>query len=184
MLAFKKGDKAAFETLMQTYYPRILNFVYRFCGSRTVAEDLTQEVFMRIYKSAAVYKPRSRLQTWIYTIAKNVSLNELRRRKDFVISLDEQLNSDDSRPNRALQAPHTSLPDSELIQKERIFAIRAAIKKLPPNQRMAVILRRYDDFSYAQIAGTLNVSQKAVKSLLNRAKENLKIQLANMLNQD
>ncbi len=184
MLEVKKGNKAAFEALMQKYYPRILNFIYRFLGSKAVAEDLTQEVFMRVYKSAAGYKPRSLLQTWIYTIAKNVSLNELRRRKDFVLPLDEKFSSEESELKKEMQDPNSSGPDEELIQKERITVIRAAIKDLPPNQRMAVILRRYDEFSYAEIAKTLNVSDKAVKSLLNRAKENLKIRLANLVKED
>ncbi len=184
MLEFKAGDKAAFEKLMRKYYPRILNFIYRFMGNRTVAEDLTQEVFMRIYKAAAAYKPRSLLQTWIYVIAKNVCLNEMRRKKDFVVSLDDRPNLSEGSYDREPQDSSTPSPDAELMQKERKSIIKSAIDSLPPNQRIAVILRRYDDFSYDQIARTLNISNKAVKSLLNRAKENLKVRLADMIKED
>ncbi len=139
---------------------------------------------MRIYKAAAAYKPRSRLQTWIYVIAKNVSLNELRRKKDFVVSLDDRPNSSEGSYDREPQDSITPSPDAELMQKERKSIIKSAIDSLPPNQRIAVILRRYDDFSYDQIARTLNISNKAVKSLLNRAKENLKVRLADMIKED
>ena len=81
MLKVKKGDRVAFEILMRKYYPRILNFVYRFLGNRQLSEDLTQDVFLKVYKSARRYRPRSKFQTWLYTIAKNSCLNELRRNR-------------------------------------------------------------------------------------------------------
>ena len=81
MLAVKQGDRNAFDDLMRKYYPRILNFAYRFTGSQQLAEDLTQDIFMKAYRSAARYRPRSKFRTWLYTIAKNTCLNELRRKK-------------------------------------------------------------------------------------------------------
>ncbi|MBT8372646.1 MAG: sigma-70 family RNA polymerase sigma factor [Deltaproteobacteria bacterium] len=183
MLEVKEGNKKAFETLMQKYYPRILNFIYRFVGNKATAEDLTQEVFLRVYKSARRYKPRSKFQTWLFTIAKNIGLNELRRSKKLTLSLDEMFDSGEKEVKKEIEDPHVTSPDEEIIQMEKTTEIRAAINDLPENQRIAVILKRYEGFSYAEIAATLKVSDKAVKSLLSRAKENLKNRLANLIHQ-
>lgn len=180
MLEFQKGDKASFEKLMAKYYPRILNFIYRFVGNREMAEDLTQEVFIRVYHSAASYQPQSKFQTWVYTIAKNISLNELRRHKGKFVSLDEPQTGEEEGLPRQLEDTKTLDPSQEILQQEKLGMIKAAIQSLPENQRMAVILRRYDDFSYEEIAYTMNLSLEAVKSLLNRAKENLKNKLAGL----
>ncbi len=177
MLAFQQGDSSAFESLLRRNYRNVLNFIYRFMGRRDIAEDLTHEVFLRVYQSASDYEPRCRFRTWLYTIAKNLCLNELRRKSHRMQSLDDPgLQQVDPMP-KAL--PDASLPpDESLVRNERAAAVRAAIDELPENQRLAVILRRYDDFSYEQIAATLNTSEKAVKSLLSRAKEHLKKKLA------
>ena len=183
MLELKKGDRDAFEILMRKYYPRILNFVYRFLGNRQRAEDLTQDVFMKVYKSARRYRPRSKFQTWLYTIAKNSCLNELRRNRGQMISLDEPIMSHERVLKKEISDPHAD-PAGELLQKEKKALIQTAIKGLPENQRIAVILRRYESFSYAEIAATLNVTDKAVKSLLSRAKVNLKNKLAATIDLD
>jgi RNA polymerase sigma-70 factor (ECF subfamily) len=183
MLALKKGDRSAFEVLMRKYYARILNFIYRFLGNRQIAEDLTQDVFMKVYKSAFRYRPRSQFQTWLYTIAKNTCLNQLRRKRTMMVSLDQTFHASDNEFRTEIADPDAD-PDRELLQKERASMIRAAVNALPNNQRMAVILRRYENFSYAQIATTLNVTDKAVKSLLSRAKVNLKNKLANAVDLD
>lgn len=183
MLALKKGDRSAFEVLMRKYYVRILNFIYRFLGNRQIAEDLTQDVFMKVYKSAFRYRPRSQFQTWLYTIAKNACLNQLRRKRTMLVSLDQTFHAGDNELQKEIADPDAN-PDRELLQKERAAMIRAAVNALPDNQRMAVILRRYENFSYAQIAATLNVTDKAVKSLLSRAKVNLKNKLANAVDLD
>ena len=177
MLAFQKGDKASFEALMRKYYPRLFNFIYRFVGNEHIAEDLTQEVFLRVYRAAAGYRPRSKFQTWIYTIARNISLNELRHHKKTPLSLDEPFSSEDGPVERQLEDTRTPRPDEQMLRRETVAAVRAAIDSLPANQRMAVILRRYDQFSYEEIAQTMRLSVKAVKSLLSRAKENLKNKL-------
>jgi RNA polymerase sigma-70 factor (ECF subfamily) len=184
MLRVQKGSKEAFEELMHKYYPRILNFIYRFVGHKNTAEDLTQEVFMRVYKNAWKYKAKSKFQTWIYTIAKNVALNELRRKNQVAFSLDEPVRGEKSQFQKESKISKTARPDEEILQKERALRIRSAIQKLPENQRIALILRRYDEFSYSQIAMTLKVSDKAVKSLLSRAKQNLKKRLVARLDSD
>lgn len=182
MLEFQKGSKSAFETLMQNYYPRVLNFVYRFVGNTEIAEDLAQEVFLRVFKYGPRYKPESKFQTWLYTIAKNLSLNELRKNKDFIASLDEPATFGNEDMQKQIDNPERSGVDEELIRKEKAMVIRQAINGLPENQRLAVILRRYDNFSYAEISETLGVSDKAVKSLLSRAKVNLRRRLSGLVN--
>ena len=96
MLDFQKGDKRAFEVIMQKYYPRLLNFIYRFIGDRSLAEDLAQDVFLKIYHQAGRYKVKSKLSTWIFTIARNTSLNEVRRKKKHAFSLDQTHGNENS----------------------------------------------------------------------------------------
>ena len=183
MLALKKGDRDAFDILMRKYYPRVLNFVYRFLGNRQLSEDLTQDVFMKVYKSARRYRPRSQFQTWLYTIAKNTCLNELRRNRGQMVSIDEPVTADEPVIKREISDPRAD-PAGEFLQKEKKALIQAAINDLPENQRIAVLLRRYDGFSYAEIAATLNVTDKAVKSLLSRARVNLNNKLSGIVDPD
>ena len=175
MLEFQKGNQAAFEALMRKYYRRVLNFIYRFCANEESAEDLTQEVFIKVYRQADKYTAQSKFQTWLFTIAKNLALNELRRPhyRQKKISIDE---GQDDQPELKmdLPAPKRSRPDYEILQQEKARAVQKAIAALPENQRIAVLLRRYEDFSYEEIAQALNCSVEAVKSILNRAKNNLK----------
>jgi RNA polymerase sigma-70 factor (ECF subfamily) len=176
MLTFQQGDKAAFEALMRKFYPRVLNFIFRMIAQRDTAEDLTQEVFVRVYKSVERYRPQAHISTWILTIARNLTLNELRRHQP-AVSLDAPLMGEDSDMQRQLTDPRSVGADEELIRQEKVEAIKEAIASLPENQRTAVLLRRYEEFSYEQIAQTMNLSVEAVKSLLSRAKENLKVNL-------
>lgn len=177
MLAFQKGEKSAFEALLRKHYRNVLNFCYRFLGRRDSAEDITHEVFLKAYQSAAGYQPRARFRTWLYTIARNLCFNELRRKARQMSAFGEAGNRDTEHPANPM--PEDALtPEDRVLRKERMAAIRAAIAELPENQRMAVILRRYDDFSYEEIAAALDTSEKAVKSLLSRAKEHLRKKLA------
>ncbi len=178
MLEFQEGNKASFEILMRKYFPRLVNFIFRYVNSREAAEDLTQEVFLRVYKSGLSYKPQSKFQTWVFTIARNLSLNELRRNKYKTVSLDATFSSDDGELKRQVEDPNSASPDDEVLRREKAAAVKAAIDGLPENQRVAVLLRRYEQFSYEEIAQTMNVSSKAVKSLLSRARESLKNKLS------
>jgi len=178
MLDFQKGDTRAFEALLRRHHRGVLNFTYRLVGRGDIAEELTHEAFIRVYQGAASYTPRSRFRTWLYTIAKNLSLNELRRRQHQAGSLDELLMPEGGGPVKTLPDAQVLPPDAQMIRRERIAAIRAAIDTLPENQRLAVVLRRYEQFSYEEIAATLNVTEKAVKSLLSRAKVHLRLRLA------
>lgn len=181
MLAFQTGSKSAFETLMRNYYPRILNFIFKFLGDRQKAEDLTQEVFLRVYRHVAGYKPRSQFKTWLYTIARNICLNEMRRKKERIVSLDDPAGPDGRGFAHRLSDKSVAGPDEDLIRREKMTLVQAAVNELPEKQRAAVLLRRYEQMSYAEIAVTLNVSEKAVKSLLSRARQNLKNSLAGLV---
>ena len=182
MLEFQKGNKASFEALIRKYFPRLVNFIFRFVGNRQAAEDLAQETFFRVYRSVSKYEPRSKFQTWVFTIAKNLSLNELRRKKYPVVSLDETFSTADGELKRQVEDAHSERTDERLLRAERAEAVKEALGFLPESQRIAVLLRRYEQFSYEEIAQTMNTSVKAVKSLLNRAKENMKIKLAKWAN--
>jgi RNA polymerase sigma-70 factor (ECF subfamily) len=184
MLAVQQGDNQAFDVLMVKFYPRILNFVYKFVQNRARSEELTQEIFIRVYKSAGRYKPRAKFQTWLYTIARNVCLNEVTRNKTKLISLATPAFGDNRTLEDELENERSPNPGQTTLGEERKRRVQAAISALPPNQRMALILRRYEQMSYQQIADAMKVSTKAVKSLLNRAKENLKISLKSYIQDD
>lgn len=180
MLKFQNGSKSSFEKLLVKYFKRVLNFIYRFIGDRDIAEELTQEVFIRVFNNAKQYKPQADFQTWLFTIAKNVSLNELRRHKTSSLSTDIPSNVEGVGKDLQVEDKHAQRPDQQMIQNENVVIIRSAINSLPENQRLAVILRRYDHFTYEEIAKTMETSIKAVKSLLNRAKESLKVKLRDL----
>ena len=181
MLEFLGGDKASFEKLMRKYYPRILNFIYRYVGIREIAEDLTQEVFIKVYHNARSYVPKAKFSTWLFTVARNVSLNELRSHKRKTVSMDESLETGENEVRPQWQDLAASDPSEDLAAKERASMVREAVARLPENQRVAVLLRRYEDFSYQEISQTMKISEKAVKSLLNRAKESLRNKLSGLL---
>lgn len=180
MLGFQNGDKASFEKLIERNYKRIYNFIYRFVGQEETAEDLAQEVFIKIYKNASSYQPRAKFQTWAYQIARNLSLNELRRLKKPTVSLEETFETEEGPVARQVADDNMPTPYQEVSEKEKTDVVKGAIESLPDNQRTAVILRRYDGMSYEDIAQTMGCSLKAVKSLLNRAKENLKEKLSHI----
>lgn len=181
MSRFQEGDKGAFEALMQKYYPRLLNFIYRYLGDKELAEDLAQEVFIRVYKSASHYAPRAQFKTWLYRIARNLSLNQLRRNKYKTVSLDGKISKDGETLNWEVEDKNSLRPDEHLIRSETAQRVRQAIYALPERQRVVVILYRFEDFSYREIAKTMKISEKAVKSLLSRARENLKNALSGLI---
>ena len=170
MLRFQKGDERAFEELICRHTRGVLNLVYRYLGDATKAEDLAQDVFVKVYKARMKYEPKAKFSTWLYRIAANHCLNEIRARK--------------SQPHLAapindlLEEPSPVDPDARLKQVELQEAVKAALNALPENQRMAVLLARYQEMSYEEIAETLGLTLEAVKSVLFRAKENLKLSLA------
>jgi len=171
MLEFQKGDAPSFEKLMRKYYPRVLNFIYKYGLSRQAAEDLTQEIFLKIHQMGPSYRPQAKFQTLLYTIVRNSALNAVRNERKYAVSLDENIELDDQKPS----------PLKAMLDHEKSDRILAIINELPENQRSAVLLKRYEKMSYEEIAQSMNCSPKAVKSLLNRAKETLKVKLADIL---
>ena len=180
MLEFQKGSPKSFEILLIKYYPRVLNFICRYGLTRETAEDLAQEVFFKVHHSAVGYRPRAKFQTWLLTMVRNAALNALRDGRKNAFSLDEDVPSDEGKMARQMAHPHQKNPQEVLIDEEKAEIIQAVINGLPENQRWAVLLKRYEDMSYEEIAKTMNCSVMAVKSLLSRAKESLAVTLAKL----
>jgi RNA polymerase sigma-70 factor (ECF subfamily) len=170
MLRLQKGDEHAFEELVRKHTRRILNLVYRYLGDAMRAEDVSQDIFVTVYRVRMTYEPKATFYSWLHRIAVNHCLNEIRLRKirtTLAAPLDD-----------LLQDQQGGKPDASLSLRELRQAVKAAIDGLPGNQRMAVILARYEEMSYDQIAKTMGLSIEAVKSVLFRARENLKQALA------
>ncbi|MGZ3558521.1 MAG: RNA polymerase sigma factor [Thermodesulfobacteriota bacterium] len=179
MAKIAKGDEDAFEILVNRHQTSILNLVYRFVGDRTQAKDLAQEVFVRVWQSAKTYEPKAKFTTWIYRITTNLCFNELkssRRRKWFSFN-----RSDEDGEHTFEETLSDSAPSAEdlLLEKERSRQISDALQSLSENQRMAMVLKRYDDLSYQEIGQIIGCSVSAVESLLVRAKRALQEKLKN-----
>jgi len=172
-----KGDHDAFEILVTRHQASVLNLIYRFIGDRTQAKDLAQEVFLRVWQAAKTYEPKAKFTTWIYRITTNLCFNELKsaRRKKWVSFFrshkDNEYSMEQSLPDDAPSA------EDLLLTKERSRRILDALQSLPVNQRMALVLKRYDNLSYQEIAQILGCSVSAVESLLVRAKRTLQEKL-------
>jgi len=177
MAGIAEGDDDAFEILVHRHQASVLNFIYRFIGDRTQAKDLAQEVFLRVWQAAKTYEPRAKFTTWIYRITANLCFNELKsaRRKKWFQFLrsdgDYEIQTEEAFPDGSPS------PEDVLLAKERSRQISDALQSLPENQRIALILKRYDDLSYQEIAQILACSVSAIESLLVRAKRNLKEKL-------
>lgn len=175
MLRVKEGDFDAFETLVEKYKQPLMNFVYRTLPDATEAEDLAQHVFLQVFKSAARYEVSAKFSTWLFTIARNLCLNEIRRRmRHPADSLDETNSDDDEQPRRQPVDVKTFAPPESLLQTELEDKIEEALAALPENQRTAILLCRGDEHSYEEIAVILGVSVSATKSLIHRGRETLK----------
>lgn len=180
MLRVKDGDMEAFEALVEIHQSAVIGTVAKMLGGASEAEDIAQQVFIRVWKSAARYKPQAKFTTWLFTITRNLVFNESRRRKRKpTVSVEEReeeyhiMVSDSEAPS----------PSDDLIQSELEKTIDAAIQDLPEKQRMAVVLRRYEELPYDEIAKVLSMSVPAVKSLLFRARAQLKESLQKYLDQ-
>ena len=172
------GDTAAFEELVERHQRLVVGTVARMLGSNSDVEDIAQQVFVRVWKSARRYVPRAKFTTWLLKITRNLVFNELRRRSRHT-QMSLQVESEDE--ERPIKDERAVAPDASLLEKELQRAIEAAIAQLPETQRMAVVLRRYDDLSYEQIADVLDQSVPAVKSLLFRARTQLRAHLGRYL---
>ena len=167
-----EGDEYAFEILVRRHQTSILNLVYRYVGDRTKARDLAQEVFIRVWRAADRYEPKAKFTTWIYSITVNLCLNELKADKGRKkVQWEAEEGGRSSAYETQSEASHS--PEALLLAEERSRQISEALQSLPENQRMALILKRYDNLSYDEIARVVGCSVSAVESLLVRAKRNL-----------
>jgi RNA polymerase sigma-70 factor (ECF subfamily) len=174
-----RGDMPAFEQLVERHQALVAGTAARMLGSNSDVEDIAQQVFIRVWKSAGRYRPRAKFTTWLLKITRNLVFNELRRTKR---RAQIPLQPDPEAEEIALPDDVTSAPDASLLENELQRAIENAITQLPDTQRMALILRRYEDLSYEDIAEVLDLSVPAVKSLLFRARTELRARLAKYLN--
>jgi len=182
MLRVKTGDDSAFEYLVQKYRRPMVSFMYRMTHNAAVAEDLAQEVFLRVYRSRDNYEPSAKFTTWLYRIASNLAVNHARdtrhERAENTVSIDEP----DENTGLTVDVPDTSLSAEEtILRRERMAAIRQRVQGLPERQRIAVIMHKYQQMDYRQIAEVLKLSESATKSLLFRAYETLRVQLKEFL---
>ncbi len=178
MLRVKAGDDTAFEYLVEKYRRPMVSFMYRMLHSSTAAEDLAQEVFLRVYRSRESYEANAKFTTWLYRIASNLAMNHARdtrhERPENTVSLDEP----DENTGLSIDVPDGSLSAEELmVRRERMAAIRKRVQALPERQRTAVIMHKFQQMDYRQIAEVLKLSESATKSLLFRAYETLRGQL-------
>jgi RNA polymerase sigma-70 factor (ECF subfamily) len=177
MLKVRNGDAGAFEELVLRYQNRLLAVLEHLVGKRDLAEDLAQEVFLRVYRARERYTPRAKFSTWLFTIANNVASNArrtlARRREVHVESSRSGSLSADPLAQMALAASG-QMPNRQLDHSETRGVVRAAVANLNERQRMAVLLSKFEDMSYADIAEVMKLSPQAVKSLLSRARGSLR----------
>ena len=178
MARVKQGDREAFAQLVEKYKQPVMNLVFRLLPDAAEAEDLAQQVFVQVYKSAARYEVSAKFTTWLFTIARNLCLNEIRRRSRHPAdSLDETAPGDDDQPLRTPADLKTLTAPDSMLREELYSKIEEAIASLPEAQRTAVLLCRHEDVSYEEIAKVLGVSVSATKSLIHRGRETLKERL-------
>lgn len=178
MLRVKAGDQSAFDYLVQKYRRPLVGFMYRMARNTAAAEDLAQEVFLRVYRSRQTYEASAKFTTWLYRIATNLAVNHARdtrhERPEVTVSLDEP----NEEQGTTLELPDGTLSaEQNLVRRERLIAIRSKVEALPERQRLAVVMHKYQQMDYKQISEVLKLSESATKSLLFRAYETLREQL-------
>jgi RNA polymerase sigma-70 factor (ECF subfamily) len=182
MLKVKDGDDASFNYLIEKYRRPIISFMYRMVHNSAIAEELAQEVFLRVYRSRASYSADAKFTTWLYRIATNLAVNYARdtkhERPEFKQSIDEP----DDDTGLSIDVADGSLNvEQQILRRERLKAIRAQVESLPERQRMAVLMHKYQEMDYKQIADVLKLSESATKSLLFRAYESLREKLKDFI---
>jgi len=175
MVEVADGNLSAFRTLVELHHKPLISFIARFTGDRDPSEDIAQEVFLRVFKAAKDYKPQAKFRTWLFTIATNLCLNEIRNSKSRPKFVDL---SELHKSGSPIVAPDAFSPQKLAERGELGTAVRKAIRSLPENQRIAILLRQYNDFSYSDISEIMGISISAVESLIQRARHSLKKSLS------
>jgi RNA polymerase sigma-70 factor, ECF subfamily len=179
MVRVGQGDRAAFRTLVEKYQGPLTNFIHHLTSDQGQAEELTQDVFLRVYRAAPRYRPDARFTTWLYRIATNLALNALRARtRKPTVSLDDKRSAEPGPDRHSATAPNEPRPDQAFERDELVQLVGRAVRNLPERQRIAVILHRFEGLSYQAIADVLSSSPDAVDALLRRAKDALRDALA------
>lgn len=179
MARCQAGDDSCFEVLVERHKQRVMNLVFRFMQGSDEAEDVAQEVFIRIYKAKDKYKPTAQFTTWLHTICRNTCFNAMAKKSRRPVLLKDD--GDDERDTvQEIPDAGTPTPEKSMMYNELAQAVKKGVDSLPDNQREAFILARYEHCSYEEIAKRMACSAKAVKSLLNRAKTNLREKLKNI----
>lgn len=183
MVKVSQGDLRAYQELVEKYKGPVINTIYKMIGDASEAEDIAQNVFIQIYKAAPRYQPNAKFTTWMFTIVRNLSLNEIRRRGVHKLdSLQGSQSPDESERPDPQYADHKAKDSYQVAEQNELErAIDEAIASLPENQRTALILRRYEDMPYEDIAKVLNASVPATKSIIFRAREAMKEKLREYL---
>ena len=178
MLRAKQGDDGAFTALVEKYKQPVMNLAFRTLRDLTEAEDLAQNVFVQVWKAAPRYEPTAKFSTWLFTIARNLCLNEIRRRtRHPAESLDQTRDDADDQPLYQIEDKRVAPASEESLRGELVAKVDAALAVLPENQRTALLLCRQEELSYEEIAAVLGCSLSATKSLIHRARETLKLKL-------
>jgi RNA polymerase sigma-70 factor (ECF subfamily) len=179
MLRVRDGDTLSFSLLLEKHRASVVSFLSRMVQNQAIAEELAQEVFFRVFRSRATYEPTAKFTTWLFRIATHLALNWIRdgRKERFQASLDDSAQDGVSRQVAAGE-PNV---EQRLLKRARLREIRQAVERLPAKQRAAVLMHKYQEMEYSQIAGVLNCSESAVKSLLFRAYESLRAGLAHLV---
>jgi RNA polymerase sigma-70 factor (ECF subfamily) len=178
MLRVKDGDGASFAILLEKHRLPVIHFLYRMVQNQGVAEELGQEVFLRVYRSRGSYEPTAKFTTWLFRIATHLALNSLRDGKNR--RLEERLDDDSADMPARQVSDRRPTVEQNMVHQARLEEIRRAVAMLPEKQRAAVLMHKYEEMEYSQIAKVLNCSESAIKSLLFRAYETLRARLAHM----
>lgn len=179
MLRVRDGDSSSFAALLERHRGPVIHFLYRMVQNQAVAEELAQEVFFRVYKSRTSYEPTAKFTTWLFRIATHLALNYLRDERHE--RMHESIEEDPSKEGLTRQfSDRVPTIEQKLLREAKLAEVRAAIEALPAKQKAAVLMHKYEEMEYSQIASVFECSESAVKSLLFRAYETLRVRLAHM----
>lgn len=181
MLSLQRGDESAFDALVGRHRERVFRLACRYLGDETAAEDLAQESFLRVYRARHTWRPEAKFSTWLYRVTANACLNELRARRTRRAVEATAPRGPDGGPPAEPADPRAESPAESLVRAETAALVREAVSRLDGDQRLAVLLSKYEGLSYRELADAMGRSVPAVKSLLVRAREKLREDLAGIL---